>query len=148
MKRATHILFGVGLTLFVLDPNAEDALLTVVSALLGSLTPDVDLRVGHRRTLHGLPSLLATSIGVYILAQHLSELGSPFLFALSYALSYASHLVLDGLTKRGIDALWPLRRGSYGLGVLRYDDPLANASLSVAGALLLLAWALGAYSLR
>ncbi len=106
MTRRTHLAFAAfmlyGISLLL---RWRLELLTSSVCLLASLFPDLDyyLRslplVEHRKTLHNVWALSITTC-----ALHLYGLSVPWL------IGYSSHLLLDSLTRSGIDALLMGRR--------------------------------------
>lgn len=103
--------------------------LNVAALFLGALAPDLDSphsllsrlfpparlihrRWGHRTLLHSLLGLLLATTGLYLIGQVLGLLlpqptgASVLLF---FATGFASHLIADCLTVRGIPLLFPLR---------------------------------------
>jgi inner membrane protein len=120
MLAATHVIFGVGLSLLAAKVTAADSLPLVVAAgAVGSLLPDIDHPkstfgkviwpisgiiggiFGHRGITHSLLAVLAVA---WFLWGHLPPWG------LGLAVGYLSHLLADWLTPSGVPLMWPSRR--------------------------------------
>ncbi len=111
MQGVTHMMAGI-VSAMAVAPNEPKA---IGLAALGSILPDIDHGssfigrripfvnkfVKHRGVTH---SLIATVIAFYI---------NPWL-----GLGYASHIILDMLTKQGVRLLFPFY-GMYGLKIVR-----------------------------
>lgn len=137
MKYYTHVVFGLLCAKVIqLTVNVESystLFLAFLVALFGSLLPDIDtpksklgkyfffLNYGltHRGFLHTFWGLLfivllSTFVKVTLLVSDIVYL--------SFIAGYASHLLLDGLTKKGIRLLPPFKlkmRGFFRTGGLR-----------------------------
>lgn len=128
MKFWTHFLFSIvcflGITniaVYINHPveshfNLESLLLVLLFLFLGSAMPDIDTsssKVGRKKWFRPLQkitkhrgffhSLLAGAIFAFILS-----FVSPKEYALIFLLGYWLHVVLDGLTPKGVALLWPL----------------------------------------
>ena len=138
LRRETHLLFGVGTTLFFFRFLQESLAELIFIALLGSLIPDLDVRRKHRVLLHNVFSVFAfILITVFLFVYMGYTYTSAFAFALAGAYAYSTHLLLDSFTNRGIRLLWPISNKWYGLRSANYDDPLMNTTFSIIGAFLL-----------
>lgn len=144
MRRSTHLLFGTGLSIYVMARLGYYDNLMIVFALFFSFLPDLDVSIKHRALLHNLFSAVALSWAFsyfsegYILSIQLSTLPWTAFFALSL-ISYLSHLLLDLITRGGVELLWPISEKRFRIASLKYDDKYANILLSIAGALLIIA---------
>jgi len=127
LKRYAHAVFGIGFAVFTLSPllRASELPLIVLSGGMGSLFPDLDVRFRHRKALHNVFSLAATSLAVLAAA---SLLGLGVAIAASYTLGYISHILGDMLTRRGVAILYPLRGRFYRFPIVlgRSEDLLVN----------------------
>lgn len=120
------------------DPSA---LLVGVVLVVGTLLPDIDhpqaslaqqrflgVRVlrpisqathaafGHRGFLHSMPALLCvTFLAVWASTSLLGNVG----LGAALAVGYASHLLADMITPRGIPLLSPFSNASFGLSLVR-----------------------------
>ena len=93
MMLPTHALVGlaVGAPLLWLAP--ESATAALIGGLLGGIWPDLDLYVGHRRTLHYPTGYSLTAIPAVIVA---AVVGSPLAVGLAVALvAAAAHCQMD-----------------------------------------------------
>lgn len=143
MKRFTHALFGMGISLFVMSRFGEFDQLMIAYSLVFSIFPDLDLSMKHRSALHNVFSALAiTSIAAYLSNPLIFSWGLttmpwiPFFF--SSAIAYLSHIFLDLLTKSGVALFWPISEKMFRLTSIRYDNQAANFFFSLTGALLIL----------
>lgn len=105
MTKKTHLAIG---TLVSLPVMASTTGIIGIFGILGSIAPDLDIKLGekfHRTFTHSLFFLMFSSLGISVISQPI---------ALIWFISYASHLFLDSLTKAGVPLFYPLR-GKYGL---------------------------------
>ena len=87
----------------------------------------------HRTFTHSLLALLVTSYALWLIC--------PMLVA-PYAIGFASHLVLDLVNKKDVRLFFPLKAGSFCLGLF-YADGTANTvtmALGSVAAVALFAW--------
>ncbi len=104
MTAGTHLLAGV--------VTALSLNLPIFPALLGSIAPDIDLKKGlpfrQNRTLfnshRGITHHIFIPFTLFILSLFLKDFVNPVLgiYALSFSIGYASHLLLDALNPLGI----------------------------------------------
>lgn len=144
VKWYTHILVGVGFSLYMLSPRPYYINETVVFAILGSIVPDLDIKYNHRTLLHNIFTLLLTSMLLaIILLLHLKIPFEPTKYiTTSYSIAYALHILLDTLTIKGVKLFWPFSRSSISISRMKYDDLKLNISLSTIGILLLVVYVL------
>jgi len=134
LKRRTHLLFGVGSTLFFFSKSGVGILPLALVSAAGALIPDADLVAKHRSLMHNVFSLLLFSLTVNTASLALGYgAGESLTLASAGAFSYATHLLLDSLTVRGVNLFWPLASRWYGARSSRFDSRLANAFFSLAG---------------
>ncbi len=144
MKKITHIIFGLGATLYFISLYFPITYLHVITTIAYTTLPDIDIRFKHRRILHNVFSLaIATGI-LYYSISYLTINGvlqaDPISISIAGFTGYATHLFLDSLTKRGIDILWPLSHKSIGVKTIRYDNPFWNTVISLIGIIFLILW--------
>lgn len=111
----THLITTIFFILvFIENVSPEDKLPFILIALVATYIPDVDSRfskIGHRKMFrplqwfvkhrgifHSFSFLLAISILLYYFYP---------ITLLPFVLGYGLHLVLDGLTKQGIQPIYP-----------------------------------------
>lgn len=102
MTKKTHLVIGTLACLPIMDST------TGLIGILGSIAPDIDIKLGmrfHRTFTHGLFFLIFSSIGISVINKNI---------ALIWFISYASHLLLDSMTKGGVPLFYPIK-GKYGL---------------------------------
>lgn len=140
VKRATHLLFGLGTTLFLFNPiNSENVYVLSFVGAIGSLAPDLDVKFKHRAALHNVFAMFAASILFMMIFLYLGyDLKQSTIISSAGAYAYSSHLLLDSLTYRGVRLFWPLKGKWYGAKKARYDSTALNAALSTIGVVLIL----------
>ena len=148
MMRPAHVSAGLAsaaATAWLLGgcPAGLQAVAAALWGVAGSLAPDYDLRRGHRVLGHNLVALAAFTVLAYAA---MLLLGAPTRLAVAAALAastgYASHLLLDALTVRGVALLYPLSRRRYRLARLRSSSAAANAAVVLASWLFFTVYAL------
>jgi len=108
-------------------------------AILGSLFPDLDVRLKHRVLLHNIFSMLVFLLTTATLLVYLGHTYSTTLeLSLAGAYSYSTHLLLDSFTSKGVRLMWPVSSKWFGARSARYDNLLMNITFSMIGALLIL----------
>ena len=129
MRYQSHALIAVA-SVTVFHPWSAGILamgVTYVFALIGGLLPDIDhpksfvgSKVpviptilyrfsGHRGVTHSLLALGVVSLFGFFCAAVIGSMGN-LLVAWSMGIGYASHLLADFITNRGIPAAWPVKR--------------------------------------
>lgn len=106
MMLSTHALAGMALAVLLARAAPEAAGVVVLAGLVGGVVPDLDLYVGHRRTLH-FPVYYSAAAAVAVPVAFL--LGAPVVVAVAAGLvGAAAHCVADvfggGLELRPWDA--------------------------------------------
>lgn len=141
MKKITHEIFGVGATLFILMPPMNIIGYVIFFSIIGSVFPDIDFKFKHRIFLHNIFSLTFTSMILYCVLSNFLHLGKyAILFAISFAIGYFSHILLDMLTKAGVAIVWPLSSIRLSFLEERYDNPYLNIFVSLIGIMLMVAY--------
>lgn len=139
VKWGPHIVLGVGGTFIVLSPDVSSIFLTGLYSAIGSVLPDLDLKLRHRKLLHNMPSLilLLTVIVVYLQIFEEYTLSETFKVWAPLSIGYTLHLAVDSFTKMGIRPLWPFSPFRLVLSEFNYDDPKLNIFVSLIGILLI-----------
>jgi len=150
LKKTTHLIFGAGITIYLIDPSIGDFFPILLVAIISSNIPDIDLKFKHRRLLHNVFAPVVISIIInYFLTNYdfpvISQLKNKIIA--SFLVGYYSHLFLDSLTYRGIDLFWPLQKKSYGIKSTRFDNIVWNFIVSFIGILFLVLWVAKPYFL-
>ncbi len=150
MKQDTHLLVGIGASFFILNPMKDlDILVVFLGSIIGSLLPDLDLRVKHRALLHNLPVIILVSLLAMLLEMCLAPRSNTVFismykyFTISIILSWILHIVVDMVNPSGVSIIWPLKRTRFKLfrqGV-KHDSMLGNISLKIIGMTLLFLYA-------
>jgi inner membrane protein len=121
MQGKTHVLGGAAAGLLYLSVNpVNDPLLFVSSCAIGALIPDIDhtgSTIGRKVPL--LDNIISAIFGHRTFTHSLLFLFLTFLlfrftnwnidFEFGILIGMFSHLVLDALTKEGIQFLWPIK---------------------------------------
>ena len=138
VKKKTHVLLGVSATLFlskiVFNASIGLMLLQALVAAMASIFPDLDVRLRHRRTLHNLFALTASSILVYLF---LVFLDLPWTLVLAWIIGYGLHIAADLLTAGGVALFYPVSKCLFRLTSRTYDDPALNVPLVLLSMVLL-----------
>ncbi|AFH42786.1 metal-dependent hydrolase [Fervidicoccus fontis] len=143
MQKKTHLLFGTGLSLYIISLFGQISQISILFIVIFSIFPDLDLKNNHRKLFHNIFALLLIpAIAVVLSYNYLIDYQltseSEILIYLSAVISYGLHLILDMLTKMGVYLFWPLSNKSIGLKLVRTDNNLLNAVLSIIGMLLII----------
>lgn len=124
-------------------PAGLPAALAALWGVAGSLAPDYDLRRGHRVLGHNVFALILFTAAAYAATLLLgAPPGLALVAAVGAAAGYASHLLLDALTVRGVALLYPLTRRRYRAARLRSSSAAANAAVVLASWLFFTLYAL------
>ncbi len=140
MLRQTHVAVGMCVAALAASPltmQPGQLLVLLVVASISSVLPDLDLRIKHRMLLHSLPSLAVATL-ILTVVWALLSLPYPSLAILGFAAGYASHILLDMLTVRGVALLYPFTRRRYRILRLSSSSPAANTLLTVSSTVILL----------
>jgi len=140
MKRSTHVLFGVSLSIFILSPRPSNLVYIIAMSIIGSYLPDADLRIKHRMMLHNLFVLMLFSIMFYLVLDYISSY-DPLLLVISFDIGFISHILLDMFTYAGVSLFYPFSKKRYRIARLRSDSPLANMFFSAIALVLIFLWA-------
>ena len=146
--RAAHVSAGLAsaaLAAWLLGgcPPGLSAVVAALWGVAGALAPDYDLRRGHRVLGHNVFALTVFALAAYAATRLLGAPGGLAIAAAAGAAAgYASHLLLDALTVRGVALLYPLTRRRYRLAGLRSSSAAANAAVALASWLLFAIYAL------
>lgn len=129
MTRQTHAAAGFAGGLFLAQTQPLDAALILAGlTMVAAVLPDIDLALGieHRTITHSLLALLAVALVCWRFVP--APAGGLFVFG------YASHLVLDSLTPRGVPWLYPLKWRLRTLNITTGSllDRLLGAALAIA----------------
>ncbi len=143
MNKSTHILFGIGFTLLILNPTRTIPLiLALMSSIIGASLPDLDLRFKHRMVLHNIFAIIGLTFLVYLVSTIIPIVNWYTIYiALGFALGYTSHIFLDSLTRAGIALFYPITRKRIRVLRLRSNSSIANALLSLISLLAIVYWA-------
>jgi inner membrane protein len=99
--RNTHIVFAI-LLFVILQVTMQLPWALALFAAVGALLPDIDLRFMHRKLLHNVWALIAVAWGGMAVSLF------TYQQAIALSIGWASHLIADSLTHRGIMPLWPI----------------------------------------
>lgn len=112
MNRGAHIVFGVGLSIFILSRffPIHHMPFIVFGSGFGAVFPDLDRGRWHRKLLHNIFSMIFFSLLSLALCIYLQI---PIAIFTSFTLGYFSHLLGDMITYRGVALLFPFRNKFY-----------------------------------
>ncbi len=113
----THASFALLISLLIIrfaGFRADNVLVFIILVLLGALLPDLDsarsfigeriravsILLKHRAFFHSLLTAVFIGIIVFLLTKNSS-------YSLGFILGFASHLLLDSLTRAGVTPFWP-----------------------------------------
>ena len=137
MKRITHLVFGGGITYSIIIYMYKPTFLHIIVILAYTLIPDTDLKYKHRRLLHNVFSAIFLSYLIYqstILINKILPLEiNAYSIALTAITAYTTHLLLDSLTKRGVDLFWPISKKSWGIKTIKSNSKTWNTILIIMG---------------
>ena len=135
VKRITHIVFGLGLAIYLNNPQLKILAWCGFSAFLGSIVPDLDLKYKHRVLLHNVFSLMLISTIVAVLLKLTSIYNFNYVWA--FTIGYMSHILSDAFTKTGVTLFYPISNRRIRFTKARYDNPLLNIAFIVIGLILI-----------
>jgi inner membrane protein len=142
MKKITHLIFGFGLTYYVISLITIPTLLHAMVAVAFTILPDLDLHDKHRRALHNIFAAIifsfTVSIPLTIMGSNNIQNMNPMYMFLTAITAYTSHLFLDSLTLRGIDILWPVSKRIVGLRTVSSNSREWNLALSLIGVIFMI----------
>ncbi len=144
MRKLTHILFGSGAAIYSLSLFTQTTMAHIIVAILYSILPDSDLKYKHRRIMHNVFSLVFFTIGIYCVVAKIKALGiqipntSAGTIAFVGFIAYLTHILLDSITKRGVDLLWPITKRSFGPKLVSSNNKGLNIIFSIVGIMLII----------
>lgn len=135
VKWFAHISLGIGGALFILDPDISTLFVVGVFSTLGSILPDLDLKLKHRRMLHNIPFMLTLLLIISILLYKVLEFPTSTVSNIAYPIliGYLLHIVADSFTRMGTWPLWPLSSRRLVLAEFDYDDAKLNTLIFILG---------------
>ncbi len=139
MNRSTHVLFGMSLSVLILNPQPSELVGIITLSVIGSYLPDADLRIKHRMLMHNVFVLTIFSIVLYYVLNYIS-VNSLWMKLAAFIIGFLSHIVLDMLTYAGVAFFYPLSSKRYRIAKLKSNSRLANAFFTLISLLLLLVW--------
>lgn len=135
VKRVTHIVFGLGLALYLNNPQPGTLVWCGLSAFLGSIIPDLDLKYKHRVLLHNVFSLMLISITIALVLRLVNIYSFNYTWA--FTIGYMSHILSDAFTKAGVTLFYPISSRRIRFTKARHDNPLLNIAFIVVGLVLI-----------
>ncbi len=122
MLGPTHVLFALSLACVLRFPR--------VAAAVGGIIPDMDMVLSsdfpfsHRGLVH-TPVFIAASIALLYLLTRNSGL------SLGFGVGFLSHLFLDTMNPTGIAWFWPASGSMLSLGLVYYNNIIANIGILI-----------------
>ncbi len=134
------MLFGVSLAIFLLNPQPINIINIIISSVIGSYLPDVDLKIKHRMVMHNIFVPIIFSILIYS-SQIYIPIHGLLTILIAFNIGFLSHILLDMFTYAGVAFFYPLSSKRYRLAKLRSNSQLANVIFSIIALLLIFMWA-------
>jgi len=129
MRNDVHIVFGIGSSLiagYYLDLVQIPFL--IIGGFIGSIAPDFDLRIRHRRFFHNLFFLVAVLLLTVVISLSLGlSLYYVKAFDIGFTAGFSSHLFGDVITFRGVDLLYPFSKKSFKIPIGSSKSLLVNS---------------------
>ncbi|AFL66496.1 metal-dependent hydrolase [Desulfurococcus amylolyticus] len=134
MKGVTHLLLGAAIGLYI----GYDALSSITASMVSgtsALIPDLDLHLGHRKTLHNIFALAVFTIMVSIILDHIGVRNE--LIPKAVALGWLTHILSDVLNIQGVYLFYPFSEYSISLKIARSDSMVLNILVSLLSIILI-----------
>ncbi|UXD22505.1 hypothetical protein IPA_05605 [Ignicoccus pacificus DSM 13166] len=125
MRGDTHVAFAFALSFLIFFPTCVTC---IMMAVLYSIVPDYDIKYKHRKLFHNVFAMLLLTLPALLFG--------PQVY-LGAILGYASHLLSDIVTVRGVALLYPLSERYFRVAKLRSSSPLANLAFLLFSGLLI-----------
>jgi len=138
VKWVAHVMLGLGASLLILNPSLEHAWYVGVSSAIGSLLPDLDLKVKHRRLFHNFWGLLIILLSLYAIFLKVG-IKIPIVYFTSFSIGFILHIITDGFTFMGVYPFWPFKF-RFRVTKFKYDDAILNFILVIIGFILIGMW--------
>lgn len=142
MMKRTHMLFGVGFTLYLMTRLGLFDNSIVLFSIVFSIFPDLDIRRLHRKLFHNVftltlvPLIVVMVIDPLLIGNTISAVPEWAAYMASIT-AYSTHIFLDALTYTGVYFFWPLLDRPYGIRRTSFDSRIYNFVFSVFGILLI-----------
>ena len=106
MTTKTHMSVGVAVAMAIIMTSSYN-IVYVIIACMGAIAPDFDIKLGikHRTWTH---SILLLGLTTWLFSTINLEI------AIFWAIGYATHLIIDSFTKRGVPFFYPIIKKKIG----------------------------------
>jgi len=132
VRKITHMFFALALVLWFLrsiqvyfNLNLQLYYTFIVTAVVSSTLPDLDLKLKHRKTLHNITVPLIVVLIFYAIVPQIAIFGVAFL------IGWISHVLLDVITIKGVHPLYPLLDFKLALRLCKSESIICNTFISM-----------------
>ncbi|MEM2506116.1 MAG: metal-dependent hydrolase [Nitrososphaeria archaeon] len=137
VEKTTHIIFAFGLSINILwYDNLLDFLSIIVASFFGTILPDWDLKVRHRKILHNVFVPIFSFLMLILILKYFFNVNNFLSISFAYLTGYLSHLFLDLLTG-GVALLYPIKTRIFTILKTKYNNFFLNFSFTFFGIILI-----------
>lgn len=137
VEKTTHIIFVFGLSINILwYDNLLDFLSIIVASFFGTILPDWDLKVRHRKILHNIFVPIFSFLMLILILKYFFNVNNFLSISFAYLIGYLSHLFLDLLTG-GVALLYPIKTRTFTILKTKYNNFFLNFSFTFFGIILI-----------
>lgn len=137
VEKTTHIIFAFGLSINILwYDNLLDFLSIIVASFFGTILPDWDLKVRHRKILHNVFVPIFSFLMLILILKYFFNVNNFLSISFAYLIGYLSHLFLDLLTG-GVALLYPIKTRIFTILKIKYNNFFLNFSFTFFGIILI-----------
>lgn len=137
VEKTTHIIFAFGLSINILwYDNLLDFLSIIVASFFGTILPDWDIKVRHRKILHNVFVPIFSFLMLILILKYFFNVNNFLSISFAYLTGYLSHLFLDLLTG-GVALLYPIKTRIFTILKTKYNNFFLNFSFTFFGIILI-----------
>lgn len=137
VEKTTHIIFAFGLSINILwYDSLLDFLSIIVASFFGTILPDWDLKVRHRKILHNVFVPIFSFLMLILILKYFFNVNNFLSISFAYLIGYLSHLFLDLLTG-GVALLYPIKTRIFTILKIKYNNFFLNFSFTFFGIILI-----------
>lgn len=134
VEKTTHIIFAFGLSINILW--YDNFLSIIVASFFGTILPDWDLKVRHRKILHNVFVPIFSFLMLILILKYFFNVNNFLSISFAYLTGYLSHLFLDLLTG-GVALLYPIKTRIFTILKTKYNNFFLNFSFTFFGIILI-----------
>lgn len=134
VEKTTHIIFAFGLSINILW--YDNFLSIIVASFFGTILPDWDLKVRHRKILHNVFVPIFSFLMLILILKYFFNVNNFLSISFAYLIGYLSHLFLDLLTG-GVALLYPIKTRIFTILKTKYNNFFLNFSFTFFGIILI-----------